>query len=79
MEIFKNRFCALCPINKEGNFIKLEEKTEEVVKKISIFNSKTLKNKYVNLSQAAHKIELCIFDINQETKKVRLKSKISEF
>jgi len=56
----------------------LEEKTEEVLKKISLFNSKTLKNKIVNLSQPAHKMVFCIFDINVETKKVRLKSKISE-
>lgn len=72
------RFCALCPVNKEGNFIKIEEKIEEVVKKVSLFNSKTLKNKFVSANQQIQKIVLCLFEILPDNKKIRLKSKTSE-
>lgn len=61
-----NEVAILMPIGKDGNFIKLEEKEEEIIKKTSIFNSKIIKNKNVNLSGDVNRIVLCLFEYNKE-------------
>jgi hypothetical protein len=67
-----NEIAILMPIGKDGNFIKLEEKEEEIIKKTSIFNTKIIKNKNLNLSGEVHRIALCIFEYNKEKDKFEL-------
>lgn len=75
----KDEFALLVPIGKDGNFIKLEEKEEEIIKKTSIFNTKIIKNKNIITNQDVYKVVLCIFEFSKEKEKFNLIKKEDRF